>query len=318
MTDSQAAGVPKPAVVHFNNCFNMALEHLHTIAPYAEVATGYANYNYFTSGSTYPAVFQRLRLHGPVPALTLARWFAEENHRPLAAKGKHPGVGATLPLARVRKLADTVNALAKALTKALRDDRATNFPLIQGSIADALQFDTQGDFHLDVPDQSTDIGTWAGRLTQRYPAGHAINVASQDVLTVLKGAQVYGDKDAPRMAPGELWDFSDPRVAVSILLPDPMANGLMDWRAPYYMVGKVDPTKPPSLKAQVPFLADRPDGTQAPWPEFLDEYHKVNPFPPIRLLRIPPFVFPIFDAKFRPGSTGNTGDPNPGPVGKLL
>ena len=28
---ARKAGVPKPAVVHFDNCFNMALEHLHTL-----------------------------------------------------------------------------------------------------------------------------------------------------------------------------------------------------------------------------------------------------------------------------------------------
>jgi hypothetical protein len=294
----------------------MALEHLHTIAPYADVATGYANYNYFTGGSTYPAVFERLRLNGPVSALTLARWFAEENRRPLKAKGNHPGVGAAIALSRVRRLAGAVNTLAKALTQSLRNDRATNFPLIKGSIADALQFDTQGDYRLDVPDQSTDLGTWAGQLMQRYPASHATHQAAREVLVWLKGVQVYGDKDVPRMARAELWDFSDKRIAVGILLPDPLADGLMDWRAPYYMLGKVDPTKPPALKAQVPFLADNPDGTQAPWPEFLDEYHRVDPLPPVRLLRIPPFVFPIFDAKYKPDPGTKSGDQTPGPAGK--
>jgi hypothetical protein len=316
LADSQAAGVPKPAVVHFNNCFNMALEHLHTIAPYADVATGYANYNYFTGGSTYRAVFERLRLNGPVSALTLARWFAEENRRPLAAQGNHPGVGAAIALSRVRRLAGAVNVLAKALTKSLRTDRATHFPLIQSSIADAVQYDTQGDYRLDVPDQATDLGTWAGQLMKRYPAADPIHGAARDVLSWLKGVQVYGDKDVPRMAPGELWDFSDARIAVSILLPDPMADGLMDWRAPYYMVGKVDPSKPPALKAQVPFLADHPDGTQAPWPEFLDEYHRVDPLPPVRLLRIPPFVFPVFDDKYTVDSGDKTGGQTPGPAGK--
>lgn len=311
LADAQCAGVPKPAVVHFNNCFNMALEHLHTLAPYAEVAAGYASYNYFTCGSTYPEVFKRLRRKGPVPALTLARWFAEENHRPLAAKGNHPGVGAAVALSRVCRLADAVDRMARALTAALRDDRAANFPLIQGAIVDALQYDSQGDFHLDVPDQATDLGTWAGRLMQRFPVGDAVHVAAQKVLALLKGVQVYGDKDAPRMAMGELWDFSDRRVAVSILLPDPLANGLLDWRAPYYMKGKVDPATPPSLKAQIPFLADRPDGTQAPWPEFLREFHNVDPLPPIRLLRIPPFRFPIFDIEFKPDPDGTPGTTGP-------
>jgi hypothetical protein len=315
LADAQCAGVPKPAVIHFNNCFNMALEHLHTVAPYAHVATGYANYNYFTCGSTYPQVFKRLRQKGAASALTLARWFATENHRPLKAKGNHPGVGAAMVLGDVEKLAKAVNVLADKMTAALVADRATHFPLIQGAIADALQFDTQGDFQLDVPDQSTDLGTWAARLMQRYPAGE-IHDAAKGVLKWLKLAQVYGDKDSPRMAMGEIWDFSDKRVAVSILLPDPQANGLLDWRAPYYMKGAVDPATPPSLKAQIPFLASLPDGSLAPWPRFLREFHNVTPLPAIRLLRIPPFRFPIFDIKFKPDPDNTPGQSGPyGPNG---
>ncbi|HEX6019422.1 MAG TPA: hypothetical protein VFZ28_15105, partial [Burkholderiaceae bacterium] len=42
---AQRQGVPRPAVIHFNNCFNMSVEHLHTVAPHADFATGYGNYN---------------------------------------------------------------------------------------------------------------------------------------------------------------------------------------------------------------------------------------------------------------------------------
>ena len=37
------AGVPKLAVIHFDNRFNMSAEVLYTVAPYAEYATGYPN-----------------------------------------------------------------------------------------------------------------------------------------------------------------------------------------------------------------------------------------------------------------------------------
>ena len=50
-------GVRKPAVIHFNNCFNMSVEVLHTVAPHADFATGYGNYNFFTAGEPYPEVF---------------------------------------------------------------------------------------------------------------------------------------------------------------------------------------------------------------------------------------------------------------------
>ena len=62
------AGVPKIAVIHFNNCFNMAVEVMHTVAPYADYAAGYANSNFFTAGQSYPAVFQRLRSASAPPA----------------------------------------------------------------------------------------------------------------------------------------------------------------------------------------------------------------------------------------------------------
>lgn len=317
LADSQKAGVPRPAVIHFNNCFNMALEHLHTVAPYAEVATGYANYNYFTGGQTYPLVFGRLAgAANPVNALTLGRWFAEENHRPLALQGGNPGVGATISLRQVPKLAEAVEKLASELTSRLRSQRATHFPRIRDAIGAALQFDTQGDFLLEVPDQSTDLGTWCLQLQQQYPAPDDVFTLAAQVLSALKNVQVYGDKDQPYMGSGQTWDFSNPRVAISIMIPDPRAEGLLDWRAPYYMAGTVDPKQPPAMKAQVPFLADRAGGVQAPWPEFIDEYHKVDPFPAIRLLRIAPFKFPVYDAERKGGTPGTPGPDEPrDPVG---
>ena len=302
---ARKAGVPKPAVVHFDNCFNMSLEHLHTLAPHAEVATGYANYNYFTAGMAYPPLFERLRLHGPVTAEVFGRWFAEANHAPLAAKGFHPGVGASLPLKRVRKVAEALEAMARALTAALRADRATHHPRIRQGIIDALQYDSNGDFHLDVPDQQTDLGTWAEQLQAAYPTGD-VHDAAAALQAALKGAQVYGDADSPHMDTTQHWDFSDAAVAMNILLPDPDCRGLSDWRTPYYMLGTVDPTRAPALKAQIPLLADRA-GTRAPWPEFLVEYHKDTPF--VGLLRIPPFVFPRFEHKFEPPTPGTTGQP---------
>ena len=53
------AGVPKLSVIHFDNCFNMSVEVLHTVAPYADYATGYPNYNFFTAGEPYPGVFEQ-------------------------------------------------------------------------------------------------------------------------------------------------------------------------------------------------------------------------------------------------------------------
>ncbi len=117
---SQRQGVPKPAVIHFNNCFNMSVEHLHTVAPHADYATGYGNYNFFTSGTAYPLVFRRLRQAGIATREALAQWFADENGLMLRAKGNHPTIGGVVRLARLREIAQCIDALAGALLTALR------------------------------------------------------------------------------------------------------------------------------------------------------------------------------------------------------
>jgi len=92
------SGVPRLAAIHFDNCFNMSVEVLHTVAPHAEFATGYMNYNFFTAGAAYPAVFEHLRRAGSASTEQLAQWFADENHAALAAKGNHPTAGGVVRL----------------------------------------------------------------------------------------------------------------------------------------------------------------------------------------------------------------------------
>ena len=50
MADALAGSAQKLGVIHFNNCFNMSVELLHTVAAHADFATGYINYNFFTAG----------------------------------------------------------------------------------------------------------------------------------------------------------------------------------------------------------------------------------------------------------------------------
>jgi hypothetical protein len=296
---ARKAGVPKPVVVHFNNCFNMALEHLHSIAPHAGWATGYANYNFFTAGQTYPPVFQRLRDAGGATAGELAGWFADANQAVLAAAHNHPTVGGTVRLSRMTGIAQAVDGLALAMVGALRADRALHLPRIQQAVVTALQYDTDGNYALDVPDQATDLGSLAARLQAVYASGDVFDAAVL-LTAALKGVWRYGDSGNPHMARDQYWDFRDPRIGIGILLPDPTRIGLADWRTPYYMAGIVDPTRPPALKAQIPFLADRPDGSRAPWPLFIEEYHRDVVFQ--GLLRIPPLTFPVYDAKAEPGN----------------
>lgn len=309
---ARKAGVPKPAVVHFNNCFNMALEHLHTIAPHAGWATGYANYNFFTAGQAYPQVFERLRQAGSATPGELAGWFAEANDALLSAKHNHPTVGATIRLSRMKAVAAAVDRLASTLVGALRADRAVHLPRIQAAIAAALQYDSDGDYALEVPDQATDLGSLAAQLRAAYPTGD-VHDAAAAVSSALAGVWHYGDSGNPHMAPTRFWDFRDTRLGMNLLLPDPTRIGLSDWRTPYYMTGTVDPTKPPAMKAQVPFLADRPDGSRAPWPLFIEEYHKDVVFQ--GLLRITPLKFPTYDAKAKPGNPEQPRDPGQGSTG---
>ncbi len=312
---ARKAGVPKPAVVHFNNCFNMALEHLHAVAPHAGWATAYANYNFFSSGQAYPAVFERLRQAGTATAGELAGWFADANDALLSAKHNHPTIGATVRLSRMKSVAAAVDRLALTLVGALRADRAGHLPRIQQAVETALQYDADADYALEVPDQTTDLGSLAAQLQSLYPNGD-VHDAAAALAAALKGVWRYGDSGNPHMAPGQFWDFRDPRLGMGILLPDPTRIGLSDWRTPYYMAGRVDPARPPALKAQVPFLADRADGSRAPWPLFIEEYHKDVVFQ--GLLRIQPPKFPVFDARAKPGNPEppDPNDPRPGPNGK--
>lgn len=296
---ARRAGVPAPAVIHFNNCFNMALEHLHAVAPHAGYATGYANYNFFTHGDAYPRVFRRLRRAGSASAADLAAWFAASNAESLGKLHNHPTVGAAIRLADVPPLAAAVDALALAMVDALRGDRATHEPRIRAAIAAALQFDAQGDLALEVPDAATDLGTFAAALQAQYGAG-PVHDAAAAVGGALKFVWRYGESGQPYLAPQQHWDFSDARCGLSLLLPDPMLDGLWDWRSPYYLAGRVDPAKPPAMKAQIPFLADRADGSRAPWPLFIDVYHEKTPFK--GLLRVPPLQFPVFEPEAKPGS----------------
>ncbi len=295
LRSARRAGVTRPAVIHFNNCFNMAVEHLHTVAPHAEFATGYGNYNFFTAGAAYPQVFRRLRQAGSATAEQLAQWFAAENAAGLRAKGNHPTVGATVRLSRMKVIGAAVDALGTALTKALQADRPAALPRIQDAIRRARHYDTEGDYGLAVPDQTTDLGSLAAQLQAAYPSG-PVHAAATATEAALKGVWQYGDFDRPYMKETEIWDFRDPRLGMSILLPDPGRQGRWDWRSPYYLAGKADPSAPPAHRHQIPFLTDRPQ--RPPWVQFIVEYHRDVPF--VGLLRAKPLQFPVFDARFKP------------------
>lgn len=305
---ARRCGVPRPAIVHFNNCFNMSVELLHTVAPYADYATGYANYNFFTAGASYPDVFRRLRLAGSATAAEVARWFAEGNHRVLLAQRNHPTVGATARLSDMRGLGAAIDKLSLALTAALRADRPTHLPRIQTAVRDSLQFDTQGNFDLEVPDQHTDLGQLATRLRAAYPAG-PIHDAAVDIRGLLAGVKQYGDFERPYRDQSRVWDFRDDPLGVSIFLPDPDRTGVWDWRSPYYLAGRADPALPPAHKHQIPFLSERAGGRRPPWVEFIVEYHNDVPFKGLLRARAP--EFPVFDRTVKSEYPPPGDDPQP-------
>lgn len=297
------AGVPKLSVIHFDNCFNMSVEVMHTVAPYAEYATGYPNYNFFSAGAPYPAVFDKLRLQGSASAQQLAQWFAEGNHAILAAKGNHPTAGCVVRLSRMHTIAECVDDLSDALLAALRTapgpaERKVVVQRITNAIVLAQQYDTESGFSLETPDELTDLYSFASQLLKFDFRPHPVHPACRALQDALKGIKVYGDADQPWVADGTsiTWNFSSPLLAMNIFLPDPMLRGVWDWRSPFYLDVNPDPAKPPVQ----PHIIDFVKATD--WVDFLIEYHRDSPLDGsfVRLLPAAIPEFPVFNAKFVP------------------
>jgi hypothetical protein len=296
---AQAMCVPKLAVVHLNNCFNMAVEVAHTIAPYAEYATGYMNYNFFTAGDSYPAVFARLLNPGTHKAADLAKWFADENKRFLNAKGNHPTTGSVVPLARMHDVAERVDDLSDALLAPLRSlagtDRSKLVDKIEAAITRAQQYDTidSGSFGLETPDHLTDLYSLATELDHADFDPHPpVRATAQALQTALKGLKHYGDNDFPWVDVSQRWNFTRPDLAMSIFLPDPLRKGIFDWRWPFYQNVNPDPSQPRVQPNIIEFLQ------VTDWVDFLKEYHRDTKLQGFTTARIPDF--PVFNAKFEP------------------
>ncbi len=294
------SGVPKPAVIHFNNCFNMSVELLHTVAPYAQFATGYCNYNFFTSGEAYPDVFRALNQANTATPEQLAQWFADQNHAMLAAKGNHPTIGCVVDLARMKEITERIDDLSDALLSALRSAAAAERPnvvaMIRQAIIDAKQYDTEPGFQLETPDQLTDIYSLATTLTGYDFGTHGVAGAAAALQAALVDIKRYGDDEAPWVDSNVLWDFSDKALAMNIFLPDPKLDGLWDWRSPYYLEVNPDPTRP----MVQPHIIDFVKVTD--WVDFLIEYHRDVKFIGLLPAAIP--AFPVFNAKYHPPRDG--------------
>jgi hypothetical protein len=306
---AQKEGAPRPAVIHFNNCFNMSVEVLDTVAPYADWAVGYCNYNFFTSGSSYPKVFQRLLAAGSATAQQLAMWLAEENHNALLARPRHPTVAGAVQLSRMEGIREGVDRLSDALIKAMQSalpaDRPKVVAMIQKAIFDAQQYDSQVGWELEAPDQLTDLCSFAAML-QKGAVGHPeIQSAAASLVKLLSGIKAYGDNDIPWLDETNKirWDFRSTSLAMNIFLPDPLREGLWDWRSTYY----VDVN--PDTKVQrgvIEFL------TNTTWVDFLVEYHKDVPFRAFHVGSIPPL--PSFNPRAEKPTEPPREDPDCGPT----
>ncbi|MEW6704857.1 MAG: clostripain-related cysteine peptidase [Pseudomonadota bacterium] len=296
LKDAIAHGAPKIAALHFNNCFNMSVEVLHTVAPYAEYATGYMNYNFFTAGATYPAVFARLQRAGSASAEQLACWFADENRAALAQKKHHPTVGGVIRLSRMHEIAERIDDLADALLSALRTASAGARPAVVSKVRHAIlkaqQYDTDAPMELESPDQLTDVYSLAAALTQFDFGPHKVHSAALALQKALQGVKAYGENDHPWVAFDQRWNFSAPTLAMNIFLPDPLLSGLWDWRSPYYLNVNPDPTLPQVQPRIIEFLK------VTDWVDFIIEYHKEARFIGLLPAAIP--AFPVFNAGFEP------------------
>jgi Clostripain family len=274
----------KIAVVHFNNCFNFSTELLHTIAPHAEFATGYSNYNFFTAGRYYPAVFRNAQAQRALGAEALARALCEGNRDELKALARpHPTVGGMVQLSRLAAIADAVDKLAKALVAELPAQR----PEIAKAIRAAQQFDADASFTLEVPDSLTDLASLASALGQA-PLANAVKAAAQTLAATLRQIKVYGEKAKPWVDPNVLWDFKSEALAMNIYLPDPDLSGILDWRAPYYMN-----KQPGALPAQ-PKVVDFLQSTA--WVDFILAYLKG-----VRFVGLLAPIIPTFPPADQPG-----------------
>lgn len=291
---ADAAKVPRPALIHFNNCFNASFELLHTIARWTEVAAGYANYDYYTAGAAYPKVFQWLAGRSGVTALDLARKFVEMNGVTVRATPGQPSIGAAVLLDGMKPATAALERLATLLVAELRNgpaaDRNAAREAVRKAAIAAQHYDTQPGFALEVPDQFIDVADFAQALMDVYPKA-SVRSAARTLRDAVTGARVYGDTGAPYMDKAVTWDFSDERLGLNLFFPDPDLRGLWDWRSPYYLSGRVDPAKPPAHKHVIRFLADRPGGKRPPWVEFIVAFHETTPFQ--AFLAPLPFFFPL-------------------------
>lgn len=278
-----AHGLPKLELIYFNNCFNFTIELLNTLVGTAKYAVGFPSYNFFTSGEA----LQHALDHNQVlswSAKELAERFVHANQDVLRLRDGHPTIGGLVSLDEIPTITGLVNQLGDTLISLLPakvDD-------IQQAIVSALQYDASGDFNLDGSDDDiSDLHNFAGALANgpAFVDTPVQGIAAQ-LHTLTQPIKIYGEVAHPWVAPTKVWDYRGD-IGLSIFLPDPQRQGLLDWRTPYYMDDGPSLLQPNLIR----FLT-----TDAPqWVAFLRKYHEGVPavnFKPVRRL-----VYPVFNLK---------------------
>lgn len=295
------------AVLHLDNCFNMSIEVLDTIAPFAQYATGYANYNFFTAGLAYPAVFGTAGR--TLSARDLAKRFARGNRAALRSgrpgsdrpTNGHPTTGTVVDLGRMRAVRATFTAMSESLFRALNrfdvrspSERAQHMAVvgsIQKALASAQHYDTSNPMSLDQHDELVDVMSMARHLQKAtIPGDTAGNVArgAEALAAALEASVVeaYGEVDHPRCVDeeGVIWDFTRQKFGINVLCPDPMLQKLWDWRSAFYLQ---DGTLTAAQPKRIGFMVE------TRWRDFIVAYHKH--LEQVRLpTRIRPAAIPIF------------------------
>jgi hypothetical protein len=302
------------AVIHFDNCFNMSTEVLHTVAPYAQAADGFCNYGFFTAGQAYATAFEQLAAGGgSISSLELAKSLSLATHELFKSTGGgYPAVGGAVALGHMEAIVNGIDVLAAALVDMIGSGGDPARDLIQAAITQAQNYDTDYPLALETPDQLTDIYSFAVALMDLAAANAAVVQAAKELGALLQGIKTFGDVGIPAMDPDQkfTWDFSETTLAMNIYLPDPLRLGQWDWRASYYGDVKPEPFKvsligggtqelPPAQTGVIDFFKKKN------WVLFLKAYHLHTKFNSFHVGRIP--EAPPFDPKYVPPKEGTRG-----------
>lgn len=284
-----ASGLPaaRLEVVHLNNCHNLALEVMLAVAPHARWAVGYANYNFYTAGEGCLAAFTAWLRAAPAARTpqALAAAFAEGNRKALAPPNRCPTLGGVVDCAQVAALGRDTEVLGRALSEWLRSgtlpaSREQRVAAVRNALVAAQQYDTRsagGEGALETPDELTDLLSLCQALMSTADIPASVRTAALRLGRQMEGIKAYGDTGAPWCWPERRWDFSSRQLALSIFCPDPLREGLWDWRSPYYLVPREAPGRPPLQPLRLAWLG-RPNG----WVDFIVEYHRDTPFVGVR------------------------------------